>query len=397
MKIVEPEQVGFSTERLARINPVMQGYIDREQFAGVITLIARKGQLIHLQKFGSQSREEHRPMELDTIFRIYSMTKPITSTAVMMLCEEGKVRLVDPVSRYIPAFKNTKVMTSRNGCDYELVPARREMTVHDLFTHTAGLSYGFDSQSSLDDMYRKEIWGRIEENPQITLEELIQVLAGLPLAFHPGEAFRYSMSIDVLGYIVQVASGKPFDVFLKERIFDPLGMPDTEFTVPPEKISRLSTVYGPAESGGLKPIDQPASSRYAHPTRNPSGGGGLVSTVSDYFRFGQMLLNQGELEGVRLLGRKTVEWMLQNHLPDGITANGNPALGFGLGGSVLLKPGLLHQPGSVGRFGWGGAANTEWWIDPQEQLLCLFMTQYMPGFTIPIVEDFGQLTYQALL
>jgi len=375
----------------------MQGYIDREQFAGVITLIARKGQVVHLQKFGSQNREEQRPMELDSIFRIYSMTKPITSAAVMMLCEEGKVRLVDPVSRYIPAFKNTQVMVSRNGCDYALVPAQREMTVHDLFTHTAGLSYGFDMQSKLDDIYRNEIWRRTEEDPKITLEELIQVLAGLPLAFHPGAAFRYSMSIDVLGYIVQVASGRPFDAFLKERIFDPLGMSDTGFSVPPGKLGRLSTVYGPAETGGLKPIDRPAESRYGRPTRNPSGGGGLVSTVSDYFRFGQMLLNQGELEGERLLGRKTVEWMLQNHLPDGMFANGNPALGFGLGGSVLLKPGLLHQPGSIGRFGWGGAANTEWWIDPQEQLLCLFMTQYMPGFTIPIVEDFGQIAYQALL
>ena len=396
MQTVQPESVGLSSVRLARIQPVMQGYIDRQEFAGVVTAVTRGGHVAHLAKVGWQEIEDERPMSFDTIFRIYSMSKPITSAAVMQLVEEGKVRLADPVSRYIPGFKNSKVMVPRNGCDYDLVPAQREMTVHDLFTHSSGLSYGFDPQSALDEMYRKELWQRTEKDSQLTLEELITILTGLPLAFHPGTAFRYSLSIDVLGYIVQLASGMPFEDFLQERVFAPLGMLDTAFWVPPEKVNRLAAIYGPVKDGGLKPLDEPLTSRYLKPPRNPSGGGGLVSTVSDYLRFGQMLLNGGELDGARLLSRKTVEWMLQSHLPAGIPANGDPANGFGLGGAVLLHPGLSHRPGSAGRFGWGGAANTEWWIDPVEDMQCLLMTQYMPGFTIPIVEDFAQLAYQAL-
>jgi CubicO group peptidase (beta-lactamase class C family) len=219
---------------------------------------------------------------------------------------------------------------------------------------------------------------------------------GLPLAFHPGTGFRYSISIDVLGYIIQLASGQPFDEFLQERIFGPLDMVDTAFWVPPEKVSRLAGLYSPAKGGGLKTIDPLGGNDIKKPTRNPWGGGGLMSTVGDYFRFGQMMLNGGELDGVRLLGRKTVEWMMQNHLPEGIHPMDNLADGFGLGGAVLLHPGLSHRPGSPGRFGWGGAANTEWWIDPAEELQCLIMLQYVPAFTIPIVEDFAQLAYQAL-
>ena len=396
MQSVQPESVGLSTDRLARIQPVMQGYIDRQEFAGVVTAISRRGQVAHLAKVGWQEIENERPMAFDTIFRIASMSKPITSAAAMMLCEEAKVRLGDPVSRYIPEFKNSKVMVPRNGCDYDLVPAQREMTVHDLFTHRSGLSYGEDSQSALDEIYRKETWQRLQKDSQMTLEELITILAGLPLAFHPGTAFRYSFSIDVLGYIIQLASDMPFEDFLQERVFTPLGMVDTAFWVPPEKADRLAEIYGPAKGGGLKPLDEPLTSRYFKPPRAPSGGGGLVSTVSDYLRFGQMLLNQGELDGVRLLGRKTVEWMLQNHLPTGIPAKGDPANGFGLGGSVLLYPGLSHLPGSVGKFGWSGAANTRWWIDPAEDLQCLLMTQYMPAWAFPIADDFAQLAYQAL-
>jgi CubicO group peptidase (beta-lactamase class C family) len=349
----------------------------------------------HLEKFGWQEIETQKPMEFDTIFRIYSMSKIITSVAVMMLAEEGKIRLSDPVSRYVPGFKNAKVYTPRNGCDFELVPAKREMIVHDLFTHSAGLSYGFDEQSGLDRMYFEKFWAHRDEEPGPTLEEFVTELAKLPLAYHPGSGYRYSLAIDVLGYLAQVVSGQPFEDFLQERIFSPLGMLDTGFWVPPEKAQRLSAVYGPAEKSGLKLIEPAAGSRYTRPTHFPMGGGGLVSTTSDYFRFGQMLLNQGELEGTHLLGRKTVEWMLQNHLPEGVRHD-NPANGFGLGGSVLLHPGLSHQPGSVGKFGWGGAANTEFWIDPVEQLLCLLMVQYMPGFTIPIVEDFAMGAYQAL-
>ena len=397
MQTVKPESIGLSSSRLERLKGVMQQYVDRGTFAGIVTLVARRGQVAHLESFGWQDLETKRPMTAGTIFRIYSMSKPITSVAAMILCEEGRLRLADPLSRYLPEFKDARVMVSRGGADYDLVPARREITIHDLLTHSGGLSYGSDEQSPLDKLYREAL-ERIDKEEEPVLEKWMQAFARarLPLAFHPGTGFRYSMSIDVLGYVIQLASGQAFDDFLKERIFDPLGMVDTAFWVPPEKVDRLAALYGPDEAGGLKAIPPMGGGKITQPNRNPWGGGGLVSTAGDYFRFGQMLLNGGELEGVRLLGRKTVEWMLQNHLPEGIHPMGELANGFGLGGAILLHPGLSHRPGSPGKFGWGGAANTEWWIDPPEELQCLIMLQYMPAFTIPIVEDFAQLAYQAL-
>jgi CubicO group peptidase (beta-lactamase class C family) len=395
MEIVKPESVRLSSPRLERLKPVMQSYVDRGTFAGILTLIARHGQVAHLETFGWQDLKTKSPLTANTIFRIYSMTKPITSTAVMMLCEQGKLRLADPLSRYLPEFKEARVMVARPDGNYDLVPARREVTIHDLLTHSGGLSYGSDEHSALDKLYRETL-RQLDHEAEQVLETWMQgfARARLPLAFQPGTDFRYSFSIDVLGYIVQLASGQLFDEYLQEHIFAPLGMPDTAFWVAPEKVNRLALIYCPSEQDGLeivKPWDD-----ITQPTRKPFGGGGLASTAGDYFRFGQMLLNGGELEGVRLLGRKTVEWMLQNHLPEGIHPMGELANGFGLGGAVLLHPGLSHRPGSPGRFGWGGAANTEWWIDPVEQLNCLIMLQYMPCFTIPIVEDFAQLVYQAL-
>jgi len=397
MQTVSSETVGLSSARLQRIKGVMQHYVDRQVFAGIVTLVARRGQVAHLETVGWQERETNRPMRSDSIFRIYSMTKPITSAAVMMLCETGQLRLADPVSRYIPEFKEFQVMAPRGGYAYDLVPAQREMTLHDLITHSGGLSYGFDPHSPLDDLYRK-LLVQMQRQVEPVLDKRAKAFAQarLPLAFQPGTDFNYSVSIDVLGYIIQLASGQPFEDFLQEKILGPLGMVDTAFWVPPEKVQRLAALYGPADGGGLKVVDSPDGRIYTEPTRNPEGGGGLVSTIGDYFRFGQMLLNGGELDGVRLLGRKTVEWMLQNHLPPGVHPNGEQANGFGLGGAVLLHPGLSSRPGSPGKFGWGGAANTEWWIDPAEGLQCLLMLQYMPGFTIPIVEDFAQLAYQAL-
>ena len=397
MQIVTPESVGLSSARLERLNQVMQQYIERGTFAGIVTLIARKGRVAHLQAFGCQELETKRPMTAESIFRIYSMSKPITSAAAMMLCEEGRLRLADPVSRYIPEFKELQVMAARPDGSYNLAPARREMTIHDLMTHSGGLSYGSDEHSALDQLYWPTLQ-RLDTQVEPVLEQWMQAFAGarLPLAFQPGTGFRYSFSIDVLGYIIQLASGQLFEEFLQERIFAPLGMPDTAFWVPPEKAARLALIYGPCEEAGLKVVEPEHGGPITQPTRNPFGGGGLGSTAGDYFRFGQMLLKGGELEGVRLLGRKTVEWMLQNHLPPGVHPMGELANGFGLGGAVLLHPGLSHRPGSAGKFGWGGAANTEWWIDPAEELQCLIMLQYMPPFTIPIVEDFAQLAYQAL-
>ncbi|MEZ4712799.1 MAG: serine hydrolase domain-containing protein, partial [Caldilineaceae bacterium] len=223
--------------------------------------------------------------------------------------------------------------------------------------------------------------------------------AKLPLAYHPGQRYRYSVATDVLGYLVQVISGQPFAQFLQQRIFDPLGMQDTFFTVPANKLDRFAANYGPDDNGGLKVIDEPSESRYTKPTARPSGGGGLLSTTSDYLRFAQMLLNKGELNGERLLGRKTVELMAANHLPDGVFVDNDPStgLGFGLGVSVQLALGKLQTLGSAGNYGWGGAANTNFWIDPQEELIGILMLQYMPSGTYPVTPDFRNLTYQALV
>ncbi|HEY9078161.1 MAG TPA: serine hydrolase domain-containing protein [Anaerolineaceae bacterium] len=397
MKIVNPESVGFSSERLARIGTVMQRYVDQGSLAGMVTLIARKGQVAHFEKFGMAEIETKKPMTLDTIFRIYSMTKPITSVAVLMLYEEARLRLADPVSLYIPAFKHMKVLDPTPGLGVRTVDAAREITIHDLLTHTAGLSYGFDREAYLDQLIGKNIWQKMEKNPEMTLEDWVMEIAKLPLAFHPGTTFQYSMATDVLGYLVQVVSGMPFAEFLQKRIFEPLGMVDTGFWVPPEKVARFAASYSSDPKNGLKLADAAATSPYTRPTTHPSGGGGLVSTAADYLRFCQMLLNGGALDGVRLLGRKTIELMTVNHLPDGVHPWGNQESGFGYGVSVLLDLGKTKLLNSVGNYGWSGAANTHFWIDPQEDLIAILMLQCIPDNTYPITPDFRTLTYQALI
>jgi CubicO group peptidase (beta-lactamase class C family) len=395
MERAKPEEMGFSSERLGRIAPVMQAYVDSNKLPGMISMVARCGKLVHFEKFGWM--DANKPMQFDALFRIYSMTKPITSTAVMMLFEEGRFRLSDPVCEYLPMFKNMQVIQCKPNGDYAFVPARRPITIRDLFTHSSGLSYGFDDKSIIDDLYRRKVWHKQERNPDITLDEMIKAVADQPLAYHPGEAYRYSMAIDVLGYLVQVVSGKPFEVFLKERIFDPLRMVDTSFAVPAEKLFRFTATYGPAKEGGIKIIDAPAESRFARPTNCPSGGGGLISTADDYLRFAQMLMNYGELQGERLLGRKTVELMTINHLPEGIYCFEDKSNGFGLGFSVVLDVAASQQQGSVGTYSWGGAANTKFIIDPEEQLITVLMLQYMPGFVLPVDVDFNNAVYQALV
>ena len=395
MNIVKPESVGFSSRRLARINVVMQRYVDEQKLAGMVTLVARRGQVVHFEKFGMADREAGTPMTLDTIFRIYSMTKPITSTAILMLFEEGLLRLTDPISRYIPAFGQVKVLDNTVGSGVRLVDLARPITVRDLLTHTAGLSYGFDEGVYIDDLYRQHLWGPLEANPDLTPAEIVGAVAKLPLVYQPGTQFRYSFATDVLGYLVQVVAGMPFDQFLQQRIFEPLGMVDTDFWVPSEKVDRFAAVYSQDELGGLKVLDTPDINHYTHPTQCPSGGGGLVSTAGDYLRFAQMLANKGELEDVRLLGRKTVELMMTNHLADGVYES--PGQGFGLGGSVLLDLGKSQTLGSVGTFGWGGAANTNFWVDPKEEMVGILMVQFMPSDTYPVTPDYRILTYQALV
>jgi CubicO group peptidase (beta-lactamase class C family) len=397
MNIVPPESQGFSRPRLARIRTVMQRYVDERKAAGILSLVARRGEVVHFEQVGMAVIKPAQPVAPDTIFRIYSMTKPITSTAALMLYEEGRFRLSDPVANYIPAFKNMKVLDNQPGSGVKYVDAARPITIRDLMTHTAGLSYGFDDHVYIDELVRKHVWAAQDANSKMTLEEAVAALARLPLAHQPGTLFRYSLATDVLGYLVQVVSGMPFEDFLKQRIFDPLGMVDTGFYVPAEKVGRFSATYGPDAAGGLKEIDPVSNPHYLNPPANPSGGGGLVSTASDYLRFCQMLLNGGALEGVRLLGRKTVELMTTNHLPDGVYCFNDPSSGFGLGVSVLLDLGKSQMPGSVGNYGWSGAANTHFWIDPKEELIAILMLQFMPIDTYPVIADFHTLAYQAMV
>jgi CubicO group peptidase (beta-lactamase class C family) len=396
MELARPEELGFSPARLARISSTMKQYVERRQFAGIVTLVARRGRVVHFETIGKMDIESGRPMRRDAIFRIYSMTKPVTSTAVMILLEEARFRLGDPISDYLPIFKRMQVLQPRPGGDFDLVPARREITIRDLLTHVGGLSYGYETSSYIDELHRKKIWSRVESAEGMTVEDVISEIARMPLAFHPGKTYRYSFSTDVLGYLVQVLSGKPLEVFLKERILEPLGMSDTAFWVPPEKVGRFAACYGPAEEGGLKLIGTPLNHNFTLPAHFASGGGGLVSTAEDYLRFSQMLLNKGRMGSARILGRKTVELMFLNHLAPDIVYP-DPGYGFGLGGRVLLDPARAQVLGSEGSWGWGGAANTKFWIDPREDLIGILMTQFMPSDLYPLYVDFINLTYQALV
>jgi CubicO group peptidase (beta-lactamase class C family) len=399
MELVQPESIDFSSARLSRIRPVMQRYIDENKYAGILSLVSHCGQVVHFERFGWMDIKARKPMEFDALFRIYSMTKPITSAAAMMLLEEGCFRLADPVSAYIPELKNMKVLVGKTDQGLELEDAHREITIRDLFTHTAGFSYGFDEKDTIDQLYRRDVWGMLEKQVTPNLADFVRSAAQLPLRFHPGTAYHYSVAIDVLGYLVEVVSGIPFDQFLHQRIFEPLGMVDTGFSVPSGKLDRLACMYGPdpKQAGKLKDIDPHKKSMYTRPTTFFSGGGGLVSTAADYLRFCQMLLNQGELDGQRLLGRKTVELMMLNHLPEGIYEDSNKSQGFGLGGYILLDPARKQLLGTPGTFGWGGAANTKFWIDFQEQVIGILMIQYQPSDQYPIEADFINLVYQSML
>lgn len=392
MNPIPPEQVGLATERLNRIHAHMESQVDQNKFAGILSVIARRGKLAFSDCVGMMDPASGKPLQFDTIFRIASMTKPITSVAAMILYEEGRFQLRDPVSAFIPEFKGMQVLKKVTEQGMELVPAEREMTIRDLLTHTSGLSGGFDPQNHpIDALYLK---GNVRDADG-NLKDMIVKLGKLPLANHPGREWRYSLSTTVLGYLVETISGMPFDVFLQKRIFEPLGMTDTGFYVPLEKQSRLAAMHGPMDR-----FTEAWVGRYLKPVTFFSGEGGLVSTALDYVRFSQMLLNRGELEGVRLLSRKTIELMTTNHLAPELLPYRLRApmygLGFGLGVSIVMDVGQYANPGSVGTYGWGGWFNTRFWVDPREELIGLLMTQY----TIqgqPIGDEFRTLVYQAIV
>ena len=398
MHTVTPEEAGFSASRLSRIDTVMQRYIEQGKIAGIITTVARRGKTVHLEKFGMMDIEAQKPMQFDTIFRIASMTKPITSVAAMMLYEEGHFHLNTPISQFIPAFKEAQVLVKETESGHELAPLEREITFRHLFTHTAGLAYGFDPPDAIDRLYQAAFQKLAQSGSPVTRKQAVEAIAQLPLAYQPGAKWRYSVAIDVLGYLVEVISGTSLDEFLKERIFKPLGMVDTAFFVPEEKAVRRAALYEYSEEAKrLRRVDIQFPSFL-------SAGGGLVSTVHDYARFAQMLVNGGELDGVRLLGPKTVALMEMNHapaqvLPYGFAENDlyHAGYGYGLGMRVLMDVSQSGIAGSVGEFGWDGAFSTYFWIDRKEALYGLMMLQHQPNAYYPIAQQFKALTYQALV
>jgi CubicO group peptidase (beta-lactamase class C family) len=393
-----PEQLGLSTAALERITPALKAYVDSGRLPGLLAVVARHGKLAHVASVGSMDVEHQRALSPDAVFRIFSMTKPIASAAVMQLYERGKLRLDDPVSQYIPAFAQVKVYAGGSAAKPVLRDLERPITLADLLTHTSGLTYGPFGDTPVDSIYRRA--GLL--NPRWTIAQLTDSLARLPLAFSPGSRWNYSFAIDVLSRVVEVVSGMSFDRYLDTALFQPLGMTNTAFHVTPGMNGRIMTAYVRGPDGKLQAISPLLSAEYTPEGRLLSGGGGLLSTVGDYLRFAQMLLNGGELDGHRVLKRETVELMLQNHLPTGlIPINIAPdwppgKSGFGYGGAVRVDSGTAI-PGSPGTFRWAGYATTFFWIDPKADLIAMLWTQYLPVMEMWSLDaHFQRLVYAAV-
>ncbi len=379
---------GFSVERLKRLDTAIDEQIGARQLAGGIMVVLRDGKPVVFKAYGQQDVENAKPMQKDTIFRIASMTKALTTVAAMMLYEEGRFLLKDPVSRYLPAFANMQVALPGGGTE----KPRRPLTIHDLLTHTAGMSYGPGPASAAYAKAGLTDWYLVGNDE--TLEQWTNRFAALPLQGQPGEAFIYGYATDVLGRLVEVVSGQPLDRFIKERITDPLRMADTSFFLPPDKLSRLANVYG-LEGGQLQLMETPARSDFVNgPRKLLSGGAGMLSTAGDYTRLLQMLLNKGELDGVRILSPHTVALMTADHLG---TKSGGDADGFGLGFWVNVRRGGFKELGSEGAFGWGSAYFPQYTVDPKERLVILFMTQLRPAGNSTLHLRVRNLTYQALM
>jgi len=426
MRSVRPDREGFDVERLQRIDTYMNGQVEAGVMVGGLGMIARNGNIVYSSQWGQSDRENAKPMTDDAIFRIYSMTKPITGVALMMLHEEGKFLLDDPVAKHLPELANLTLSVSTADGETSAVSdgtqsstqgegqagtagatrkPKRQPTVRDLMRHTAGFTYGVFGNTEVDKQYRDA--GLLRDHPD--LGDFITKLGKIPLQYEPGERWHYSVSVDVQGALVERLSGMKFSEFLKARIFDPLDMPDTSFTIRPDKRDRFAQMYAPKGTpGGLDAWLTPNAStelevapEYANRGFQPgatfeSGGGGLISTAMDYLRFSQMMLNGGELDGVRLLSPRTVELMSRDHMGDVTMGFGRPGVGFGLDFAVLNDPGTAGDVGSAGEYNWGGAAGTRFWIDPERQIVGVFMVQSLPHRT-DLASKFKVLTYASLV
>ncbi len=427
-KAADPKTLGLDAQRLDRIRGWMKQWVDSGKLPYLQVLVLRKGKIGFYHHYGLADRERKVAVAEDTLARFYSMTKPLTTMAAMMLYEEGRFQLDDPIAKFIPSFANMRVFTGGKGAggqtikinpgapggggsgapapsleDVPTVEADRPITVRDLMTHTSGLTYGFMMATPVDALYRAH--GIDFGNTKLSLAELVDKLAALPLLSQPGTQWNYSVSTDVLGRFVEVVSGERFETFMHRRVLGPLGMKDTDFYAPAEKLGRFAANYVRSPEGQLKLADDPQASMFSKMPSAPSGGGGLVSCVQDYARFVQCMLNKGAIPGQRLLGRKTVELMMSNHLKGDMADMGQPrfsesnyeGIGFGLGFSVTLDPARAQILGTPGESAWGGAASTAFWIDPTEEMGVIMSTQLTPSSTYPIRRELRVLTYQALV
>ncbi|CCK26201.1 beta-lactamase [Streptomyces davaonensis JCM 4913] len=400
---VEPGEVGLDPKALDRLDQHFAHYVDEGRLPGFLVAVSRGGRVAHLTTHGLRDVAAGRPVTADTLWRIYSMTKPVTSVAALLLVEEGRLGLDDPVGRHLPAFAEPRVHVEGSGADVRTRPAAGPLLIRHLMTHTAGLTFAFYHCHPVDALYRD---ANLESAvlPGSTLAETVDVYAGLPLQFDPGTQWNYSVASNVLGRVIEVVSGQPLDEFLAERVFGPLGMTDAGFCVTDEQADRLAELYGETESGGVTPI--PGLPLHGRP-RFLSGSGGMAASAHDIHRFMELLRRRGELDGVRLLAPETVDLMTSNHLPGGADLRsfgshpahdepGNDGLGFGLGVSVVIDPSRTRAPASLGTYGWSGAATTTFWIDPVRDLTVQFMTQLRPKTSHTIFPDLKRLVHEAV-
>lgn len=396
--------LGFDADRLARIDRFLtERYIEPGLMPCALLLVARRGEIVHRTVLGQASYERGQRVEEDTIFRIYSMTKPVTSVALMMLVEEGRIALDDPVAKWIPSWRDLGVYRSGQPGAFATSPTESPMRVIDLMRHTSGLTYGFQNRTNVDAAYRAL---KLDPFAAESLDGFVDALGRVPLEFSPGTSWNYSVSTDVIGHLVSLASGLAFDAFVRSRILQPLGMHDTDFHVPESKLARFAECYSRSASGKLVPT--PGLSDFSTPPRAPSGGGGLVGTAIDYLRFCEMLRRGGELDGVRLLGPRTLALMRMNHLPGhrdladlappGMFSEvGYQGVGFGLGFAVTTDTARCGIASSPGEYSWGGMASTAFWVDPVEDVCVVFMTQLMPSSTYPIRRELRTMINAAIV
>jgi CubicO group peptidase (beta-lactamase class C family) len=405
LSTAEPESVGMSSERLGRLTNTLEDYVSDERIAGAVAIVARKGKIAYLEAVGMRDLETSSPMATDSIFRIASQTKALTSTCIMILQERGQLLISDPLAKYMPEFANGTVAVDNGRGGYDVVAARRAITIRDLLTHTSGISYG--NGIAVEEWREADVIGWYFAKRDEPIRETIRRMGALPASAHPGDSWIYGYNTDILGALVEVVSGRPFDVFLRDEVLEPLGMSDTHFYLPAEKIDRLVTVYSSTAAGGIELAPAPGhmdnrgifgnigQGQYVDgPRTSFSGGAGLLSTAHDYATFLQMMLNGGEFNGARILSPNTVKLMTVNHLGE---VPFRPGQGFGLGFSVVTDLGARGAPGSVGEFGWAGAYHSTYWADPEEELAAVYLTQLIPAINVDDNVKFRSLLYQAII